>query len=782
MDYFHLADSFSNGEWKEFSVDAPRRTQEREQDSHYQQLGQKVYTKPAGHAVSGWLSRLLGRYNSSAYYPSRGLKTLNRKINRIFTRQYGFSTQELPVYEQQCLLEHLQKVLYLQAKRGITAWEARQLIDHNLLGHSSAISKVAPESAKFIGAELALKEGLAHYAPHYSAWLDTVQVATYDQALIHDFVDISLVTASCQFNSPFDLLDCQNWKCQHKESIDHYNRLKSFIKSINAGAGGNLPMRDALIHDLSWQTRLLANHIQFIDSLTSADFRCQDQLRAVEEKKLHTALIILDGEIERRSYRRAGPPSSKQIAAIQKLEALRKSYLTQLDALPEKQFPDCDDMKEGIQGDIRCLQREMVAAGISSQKIKADWKKTSVAVLNSRPWKTITKTVPVRTGGELFMYHSEQTPAGQMRLHVPGHIQGNEDPFVVSYLGCGRSSSDHSESVHAVNLYQSRLLNDEGREIYTGLRSGALYPYKKKIQAERERGLVNRCREVLTAAFTQKYTSLSEGEQARILAGGVMSLDLVAVSLLSFDRVRFHTGLQDNELSFQIQQNRVLQQMCAEKPLQLEIRDSQGYSHYPRVHIRLASLNIPVNSSHSNYSLPAIGRTLNSTDCYNDSGLNVLLGSKKVGASVGGIVADWIGKPHVTAQDKKTALQLVEQIRRLYHKNRHHKKGFDGYKLVERLLLLAFKIEAAGYCCCKNGKDRVGEVDARVKVLATEVDRLGYVPEAMVPSDREHREAMQTFLYGAGEIEIQIQNTNIPGYKTSFGAEEQGRSLFKIIH
>nr|WP_283777760.1 inositol phosphate phosphatase SopB [Sansalvadorimonas sp. 2012CJ34-2] len=439
-------------------------------------------------------------------------------------------------------------------------------------------------------------------------------------------------------------------------------------------------------------------------------------------------------------------------------------------------------MKKAVKYDVKDLQRDLKAVGVSSSGLKKRWKKTAAAVSNSLPWETISKTLPVRCGHGTRLYRSEQTPAGQMRLHDPKQAAGNQDPFPVSYLGSGRSSADQTEKVHAVNLYETKLVNSEGKELFSGVRSGLLLPYKAKTAKEQEEGLENRARELLSAAFTHKFAHLSEEEQNRILAGGVMPMDFVTTSLLSPDELRSRSGIHDDELTFQQKQNQILQQLCAEQPLVLEMKDSQGNPLLVKTQVRLASMNIPVNALGLNNMASTLGQTWKSSDSYNDSGLEVLLGYPHPDADMGGMVQEWLETSKASEHDKAIVRQLADQCRILYSQQKHHGEGYDAYKFVERLQLLSFKIGAECHFGCKSGKDRTGEADARIKVLAAEIDRLGYVPDPLAPPDREHREAVQTFLYGAGEVEIQLQNVNLPGYKTSYGEEEQGEVLYRILH
>ncbi len=705
---------------------------------------------------------------------------------QMFNRRHGYPVSQLPKFERQWLQQHLEQSLHDISDHKLSRTETRDHIIHLLGRHQSAISKVTAQTASVIGHTQALKSHEPFYPQHFADWLSQSDLNEFDRRFAHDFMLSSCTTARLQWNSPYDQLDRISWEQQIGDAQFHRDQIVHAIKTLNISCI-SIPdqIKEAMLLDLHHQTEVIDHHIQFLTHLQEADFRSQHEQRKLEYKKLNTALLILDTEIEKKGRRNIDRPSARLGRQIEELERLRHSLLVRRDSVESREFPRLDDMKSALKNDVKKLQKELISAGIRSYGMKKQWRKMAAAVSNSVPWETISKTLPMKRGNSSYLVTSEQIPACQMRLHALESEPGNRDLFPVSYLGRGRSSEDPSESVHAINMYGTRLVNSENKVLYTGLRSGTLYPHGVRESSAREQGLESRCRELLSAAVAQKFATLSAQEQQKILDGDVLSMDFVTTSMLSPDAIRHSSGINSDEYTFQQQQNRILQQFCSERPLVLNLVDSQGQPRQLCANIRLASLNIPVDILAMNSAVSAVGRTWQHSDAYNDIGLEVLMGSSHLDGDLGGMVADWLqgeGGADASDQDVNLVLELVRQIRMLYSLRLHHSQGRDIFKLIERVQLLSFKIGASCHFGCKSGKDRTGEADARIKVFAAEVEQLGYIPDPVGPVSRDHREALQTFLYGGGGQEILHQNVNCPGYISLYGEAEQGRVLFKLVH
>ena len=403
-----------------------------------------------------------------------------------------------------------------------------------------------------------------------------------------------------------------------------------------------------------------------------------------------------------------------------------------------------------------------------------------LGVSNSQEWRPIEKTLPVRTNDGVVLYQGKITPAGQMRLNVPGQSEGEHDPFTVSYGGTGRSSRTRTEPEHAVNLAETRLTTDDGRVLYDGLRSGTLAPPVGTPDSETI--AETRAKELLQAAVVKKLQQLPADQQRRILCGEEpIDFDIVSCSMLSPDIARHVTRIHDDEYQMQALQTQTLTRLCND-PLSLTLMDSVGKPHEITANIRVTTVNIPVNVLGFNRLLAKGGRIWQTSDSENDKGFQALFGNIHPDAELGGSVGEWLTGPGADSPDRDKVMELAQQIRIMYARSQHHSEGMDAYKLVERVQLLAFMTGAVPHMNCKSGKDRTGEADVRTRQLASEVDQLGYVPAYNAPWTRDRREAVQTFAMGAGSLEVQMQNVNVPGYMTRTGKDELGKPLFSLLH
>ncbi|WP_281647991.1 inositol phosphate phosphatase SopB [Parendozoicomonas sp. Alg238-R29] len=723
------------------------------------------------HNRAAKLKQTIDKHNHQHSHSWMNLDKKGSMASRLFTRATGYSPQQLPDYERNRLQQHLEAAFYHNGDHELSRQEAGQLVDSVLTYHSTAFASAAPEVSRVLGYESG-----RFYPEDLDRWLDTQPMDAYDRNLAREFQYNSSQTAQLTSRSPLNLIHQKQWSDQIENTREHIHKLGQSLNAIQRGALSGLPepVRQAMAYDVYHQINQGQQHISYLEGLEKADFRGQEQLRKAEEHMLNTGLLVLHESLEKAQTKGQFQKAQSLMNQIDDVKN-RKAQLN------GKHFTPVVHMKKAVKVDTEALKKELIEAGVSSRSMKKLWFKASAAVANSSEWKTIEKVIPVRADGQVHNYTSQLVPAGQMRFTPPGQAVGNRDPFISSYSGRGRSSADSTERIHAINLFDTEVTSSDGKTLYKGLRSGTLFSHKIKDKAKQTSTLENRAMEVLRAAFVQKFAALTAEQKQEIIDGAPLPFDMVATSLLSPDQIRHVTGIHDDELAFQKAQNDMMVKLC-EEPVTMQVFDSNGHAHTVTADIRLTTLNIPVNKFGLNPALSRVGRTWEQADMYNQMGLDKLLGNSHPDSDIGGVVGEWLSGPGQNSPDYDKVQQLVYQVRTLYSQGLHHMEGNDAYDLVERVQLLAFKVGALSHIYCKSGKDRTGEADARTKQFAAEVDRLGYVPDPGAPLTQEHREAVQTFMYGSGNLEVQQQNIGVPHFKTALGKEEIGEDLFELIH
>ena len=212
------------------------------------------------------------------------------------------------------------------------------------------------------------------------------------------------------------------------------------------------------------------------------------------------------------------------------------------------------------------------------------------------------------------------------------------------------------------------------------------------------------------------------------------------------------------------------------------LTESNGNQCEVEVDLDLITCNFGVN----NVSLDPIQRRLlgawGATETKNIKGLQALIGSTGPGEAIGGWVGEYLDENELTEEEQLVIIELVEQVRQMYTSESYKREGQDAYDMVERLQYLAYIIKTIPHFNCKSGKDRTGEADAAIKRFATQVMVSGYVPDPDLPMSREEQILVQQFTLGTGNIELQQQNLNKPGYKTKVGKAVLGKHVYQMTH
>lgn len=691
---------------------------------------------------------------------------------KLFTCSHRFPSTMLPDYEKNRLSQHIEQIFFQNDDQKLSKEDAQNLILDVFANHVPGFAVMTPETTRVLQHQLPQEHhGTQLYPDTFSQWQDQQQFNVMTRNQLHNFRTYSSQSARLQWQSPFDVLNKQGWAEQITAAQAHIDKLQATAQQLLENKEIPQLLQQALVLDLHGQVVKAKSHVQYLKNLQACDFRSPENMFAARKYNLTTALKVTNKTLADESF-----PQKKR----PKVEALRNELTDEIGNLESDPEETIVFMKQTIQAHTDELHARLTKAGISSKRVNKNWRKELLGVSNSQEWRPIEKTLPVRTNDGVVLYQGKITPAGQMRLNVPGQSEGEHDPFTVSYGGTGRSSRTRTEPEHAVNLAETRLTTDDGRVLYDGLRSGTLAPPAGTPDSETI--AETRAKELLQAAVVKKLQQLPADQQQRILSGKEpIDFDIVSCSMLSPDIGRHVTRIHDDEYQMQALQTQTLTRLCNDL-LSLTLMDSVGKLHEITANIRVATFNIPVNVLGFNRLLAKGGRIWQTSDSENDKGFQALFGNIHPDAELGGSVGEWLTGPGADSPDRDKVMELAQQIRIMYARSHHHSEGMDAYKLVERVQLLAFMTGAVPHMNCKSGKDRTGEADVRTRQLASEVDQLGYVPAYNAPWTRDRREAVQTFAMGAGSLEVQMQNVNVPGYKTTTGKDELGSTLSKLIH
>ena len=106
------------------------------------------------------------------------------------------------------------------------------------------------------------------------------------------------------------------------------------------------------------------------------------------------------------------------------------------------------------------LKQVFKDAGLSTGGLGHAFHNAMNDVLNQdQKWDPIVKEIQLQSGSETVLSYSETTPAGN---------------FIEAYAGKGFNAHSSTEYEHAVNLAQTKLVDGEGKALFTGMRHGVI--------------------------------------------------------------------------------------------------------------------------------------------------------------------------------------------------------------------------------------------------------------------------------------------------------------------
>ncbi|EGF7348146.1 type III secretion system effector inositol phosphate phosphatase [Escherichia coli] len=383
------------------------------------------------------------------------------------------------------------------------------------------------------------------------------------------------------------------------------------------------------------------------------------------------------------------------------------------------------------------LQKQFGIKNKNDAQIKA--KEIFTKHLNNKPWDTITKAI--EHGGKSYRF--ELTPASQMKI-------GRNDIFENKYNGKGICCASTTETKHITNMWISKVTSDNGEELFSGIRHGVLSPYGlEKNTRERESAAFSKARELATAALFSKPELVN-----RALAGETVNLRMVSTALLTPTKV---AGGEDVMLKDQIKALRRLIS-SKEQPTELKIEDENGVLKSVKVNLEILPFNCGVNEL-----ALKLGLGWKAVDKLNNASIETLLGNDFLSK---GVVGGWAGEhTKLNPHKQKDILTLAGQIREIMINDLHKNDGGEPYKLSQRISMLAYEIGAVPCWNCKSGKDRTGMHDAEVKREVIMKHQSGEYSKVNGKLSKEDQVLFGEILINSGNMEIQENNTGVPGSK-----------------
>lgn len=358
---------------------------------------------------------------------------------------------------------------------------------------------------------------------------------------------------------------------------------------------------------------------------------------------------------------------------------------------------------------------------------------------NCQSWQVIKQNITHNQ----HIYTSTQLPAAEMK-------NDEQNIFATSYKGKGVCCWDTKNTVHATNLWQSRLhINENGHEktLFSGIRHGVLSPYHVKNPVQRLDGAVNRAKEVLCAALHSKPALM-----AKALKGEVVTLKVVSTSLLTATKFGKESAMVDD----QMQAWKKLVQ--PDEVLQLTIKNEAGEPQIVKIKADIAAFNFGVNELALKLDFGH-----RASDSYNTLALQQLFGKN---LSPNAKSEGWVGEYLTQNPDNyKIVEELSKQIKEIWQNKLHHKDGGEPYKAAQRIAMLAHEINSVPCWNCKSGKDRTGMLDAEIKREAISLHQGKALTPPGKSLDLEAQEIFQKTLLNSGNLEIQQQNTHGAGSK-----------------
>ncbi len=412
----------------------------------------------------------------------------------------------------------------------------------------------------------------------------------------------------------------------------------------------------------------------------------------------------------------------------------------------------------------------------SSGQLSEAIKRAHVDVLNKQPWNIIQEDVQYPGHAGKVTARSTITPARHIGLIGQSMAQDN-----LQGVSCG----DRGQAKHAVNLASTEI-SVGGTTLFRGIRHGVNSAYTLSNPKERIQANNTRAREIFAAALQSSPELLQRAQASK--PGDIIDLPMLSTSLLTPDAFRplyDSGGAERNHLR---DQYNAWQDACQGGLCQITVSTASG-NKTVTVRPTVVAFNFGVNVGAQGVMQGLLGGWSVSSR-YNKAAMAQLFGMSPNWQ--GGMVAQYLARPDVSAQNKQMVAELRSQIIELWESKDFRKRGEDPYRLPARLAMLGHLMGMMPLFNCKSGKDRTGQMDVACKTLALQMyERGGKVPPLDEPRTSVDEHIFHQVAINGGNLEMQRMNTGLAGFKTggvegldklfSEGALEMHRGLSRYV-
>ena len=774
-----------------------QRLQERYGHTIQQKVASEIESRPANteldkrdvRALEGKARKLLGKYQSANRKHLKNWiknETSAGLVAKQFERVTGYRWDTIPAHERRFMVDQVRLVLS-QSQEKLTKEHASYLAGEYIQQHQSMFSQFCPETSRMLETLTDLDQPIL--GGHLQVWAEA------ENHFQKDFLGADDLQAIQNFqylnNKVMEIVSSSS--LEDTESVSYHEQIEA-VKKLNLMLvqcvtdveeyTDQLPpeLCKAMANDLKHSLTIMNDYKQQLLVNAEGDPRRAEQWQNLRLTELKTARQVLSDELGMyKELENMGSLSKKEHrrreTMQEKLGELDDKIKTVASGQDKTQFP-----KHETKRYQEHVEHFLMNAGFKKSEAVRLMKHYRSQQLARTGWQPIVKKMIVQLNHEPHECVSMITPAACLKLDLVARPEGEHDIFPVHYDGTGRPSTAKKEDRHAVNLNETQLFVD-GKEEFRGLRSATLCAYGIKEKNERWLATVARAKELIVAAVRMQVDSNDKNKQAA-MNGGILPVKLFSTSLLSPDRFRHITHIHDDELNMQKEQVEALQYVVGQiqEKGSVVLTESNGEPCEINVDLDLMTCNFGVNA----ISLKPLQRHLmgawSAVENENLENLQKFMGSTDPGEVIGGWVGAFLDQEALSEEEQLNIIELVEQVRQMYTSESYKQEGQDAYDMVEHLQYLAYKINSVPHINCKSGKDRTGEADAAIKRFATRVAVNGYVPDPDLPMSREEQILVQQFVHGTGNVELQQQNLNKPGYKTKLGKAILGDYVYKVTH
>lgn len=395
--------------------------------------------------------------------------------------------------------------------------------------------------------------------------------------------------------------------------------------------------------------------------------------------------------------------------------------------------------------------------------------------------KPIEKKLALKYGDQYHYLDVQYKPAAMLEAPAPEDDldaispEGGVNPFHPPYQGKFCPSMNRAEAEHAVNLMTVDVcLEGETDPVYQEVRMGIPYAFAVK-ERTREAATHHRWEEAFVATLVQSHSKELE-EALSNPNHEPIALPMMYKCLLSPDKLRPHLPeheLVDPELVWCNKTWQKVEELNTAVQ-EVKVRDHCGEVQTIRVKPDISMFIDPCNNIAFN-PVMAMSKTWEYADDVNEKTLTRWMGSLQQGDKIGGKVEIALRDQSLPKVYKQELVELVSLIRFMWEGKRFHKLTNNPLYMSNLTSELGRVLKQSNLIGCKSAKDRTGnKSQSDIKMaMDCEMNRRRWsenfrcsivpLPEAPFTEDDIFNACQLTL--NSGQLENQLKNTAIPGYK-----------------